>query len=69
VISLNTRKIAADPYLVGVSNELKANYQLTVTAPIQGFTITQLKDDLVGLLTLLTASSNAKLLQYLGGEI
>lgn len=66
-ISVSSNKIAADP-LTAVNQRLSSLVSVNVTAPIDGFTVTELKDQLVGIATLLTASSAALAIKILGGE-
>lgn len=66
-ITLRTNKIAADP-LTAVNRRLSAAVSVTVNAPLDGFTVTELKDQIVALATLLTASSAATAVKILGGE-
>lgn len=66
-VILRTAKIAADP-ISGLNSRKLATISVTVTAPLDGFTITELKDQLVGLATALTASSAAMTTKVLGGE-
>lgn len=67
VVSLKTNKIAADP--VSAINSRKSSiWTISNRAPLDGFTLTELKDELVGLATLLTASSAALTTKILGGE-
>jgi hypothetical protein len=65
---LTQRKVAADP-ITAVNKELSASIILSVDEPNYGFT----DADLLGLFTALkdhvTASTNAKLVQLLNGEL
>jgi hypothetical protein len=67
IISIQSTKIAADP-LTAVNQRVSSVASVTVTAPLSGFTTTELKDLTTGLFTALTATSNAMLLKILGGE-
>lgn len=66
-VVLRTAKIAADP-ISGINSRKTATVSITVNQPIDGFTVTELKDQLVALCTLLTASSAATAIKILGGE-
>jgi hypothetical protein len=66
-ISLKTNKIAADP--ISSINARKSNiWTISNVAPLDGFTVTELRDQLIGLANKLTASSGALATQILGGE-
>jgi hypothetical protein len=67
VISLKSNKIAADP-LTAINKRLSSVISVSVTAPVDGFTVTELKDQLVALATALTASSAALAVKILSGE-
>ncbi len=66
-ITLQSNKIAADP-LTAVNTRKSDLVGVSITAPIDGFTITELKDQVVALATALTSSSAATLVKILGGE-
>lgn len=66
-ISLKTNKIAADP-ISGVNSRKSNIWTISNNAPLDGFTVTELKDQLVGLANALTASSAALATKILGGE-
>lgn len=61
-------QISADPLVAGQSNEVSMSVTLVVDSPKQGFTPDQEQKNAAALLTLLTAGTNAKLIQFLGGE-
>jgi len=66
-VSLQSNKIAADP--ISAVNSRKSDLvSVSITRPVDGFTITEIKDQVVALATLLTASSAATLVKILGGE-
>lgn len=67
-IRLEGKKIAANPFDTSLNQEVGFTVQLVVDIPPQGFTVTEQKDAVVGLINQLTASSNALLLKILGGE-
>lgn len=67
IISLQSNKIAADA-LTAVNQRVQSVLTFSFNTPVDGFTITELKDQLVGLSTLLTASSAAMAIKVLGGE-
>lgn len=63
------RKLAADPLISANNTEFQMSVRFTVDVPPnQGFTITEQMYPIAGLLTWMTASTNAKTLQLLGGE-
>lgn len=66
-ISVRSNKIAADP-LTAVNRRLSSTVSVNVNAPLDGFTITELKDQIVAIATALTASSASLATKILGGE-
>jgi hypothetical protein len=68
VVRLNRKAISADPFIPAQNVENSVSYYLVIDAPIAGFTATQMKDDVVGLCTWLTATSAAATTKVLGGE-
>ncbi len=66
-LTLRTAKIAADP-ISGLNSRKLANVSVSIARPVDGFTVTELKDQLVALATLLTASSAAIAIRIIGGE-
>jgi len=66
-IILRTNKIAADP-VTALNSRKTATWSVNLNAPIDGFTITELRDQLIGLATALTASTGAMTSKVLGGE-
>jgi len=66
-VSIKTNKIAADP-VSAVNSRKSAIWTITNSAPLDGFTINELRDQLVGIATALTASSGALTLKVLAGE-
>lgn len=66
-VSLKTNKIAADP-ITAINSRKSSIWTISNSSPIDGFTITELKDQLVGLAALLTATSAALTTKILGGE-
>lgn len=67
-IRLTHAKIAADPLLSGVNNKYSMSCTLVVDVPPVGYTVTEAKQIADALLAYLTASSGAKVTQFLGGE-
>lgn len=67
VISLQANKIAADP-ITALNTRKQDVISITFSRPVDGFTITEMKDQFTGLVALLSASSNATLIKILGGE-
>lgn len=61
-------KIAANPFDTTMNQQVSSSVYLVVDAPPQGYTVTELKAITDGFLAYLTASSGAKVLQFLGGE-
>lgn len=67
-IRLTQKKIAADP-LTAVNQELSSSVIIVVDEPRSGFSDAELLNLWTGLTALLTASTNAKFNQALGGEL
>lgn len=67
-IRLDGKKIAADPFDTTRNEQVSLSVYLVVDVPVQGYTITEQKQVVDGLLAYLTASSGAKITQLLGGE-
>lgn len=68
VIRLDTTDVAADPLLAGVNREAPFEAYLVIVRPKVGISLAAAKDKVKGLLTLVTASSDAVLTKVLGGE-
>jgi len=67
VVSLKTNKIAADP--ITAANTRKSSvWTIANVAPLDGFTVTELRDQLIGLANSLTATTGALTTKVLGGE-
>jgi len=66
-ISLKTNKIAADP-ISAVNSRISSVWAITNRSPLDGFTIVELRDQLLGLAAQLTATSGALTTKALGGE-
>jgi hypothetical protein len=66
-ISLKTNKIAADP-ISAVNSRKSSLWTITNTAPIDGFTAIELRDQLIGLANALTATTGALTSKILAGE-
>ena len=66
-ISLKTNKIAADP-ITALNSRKSSLWTITNVAPIDGFTITELRDQLIGIANSLTATSGALASKILAGE-
>lgn len=65
---LDFSKIVTDP-LVSTTNQLVAGtFRVNLDVPTSGFSAAEQKDLAVGLLTWLTASSNANLIKIIAGE-
>lgn len=67
-IRVDLSKIAADPLAADRNLRYSMSAYLVVDVPITGFTVTEAKYVVDGLLAYLTASSGAKITQFLGGE-
>jgi hypothetical protein len=67
-IRLDHTKIAADPLMPSTNALYNLGVYLVVDVPKSGYTITEQKQIVDGLLGHLTASSGARLTQLLGGE-
>ena len=61
-------KIAADPLISAQNIKYSMSAYLVVDLPPTGFTVAEAKLLLDGMMAYLTASSGAKLTQFLGGE-
>lgn len=68
-VKFTSNVIASDPLVTGNNLRLSSSVTVVIDQPTTGLTPTQLKDDAAGLLTWLTASSNANLIKLIGGEI
>jgi hypothetical protein len=66
-IALRTAKIAADP-ISGVNSRKTSTVSVNVTKPLDGFDVAELTAQLVGLASLLTASSAAIATRIISGE-
>lgn len=66
-ISLKTNKIAADP-ISAVNARKSSIWTISNVAPLDGFTVTELRDQLIGLANSLTATSGALASKVLSGE-
>jgi hypothetical protein len=67
-IRFNDKKIATNPYDTTLNQDVSCSVYLVVDAPIQGYTLTELGYVVDGFLAYLSASSYAKVTQFLGGE-
>jgi hypothetical protein len=67
-IRLDTSKIAADPFTAGQNNQVSMSAYLVIDVPKQGYSLTEQTNLAAALATYLTAATNAKLIQLLGGE-
>jgi len=65
VVRVNRTLVSADPFIPAQNVENTVSYYLVIDAPIAGFTMTQMKDDVLGLTGWLTS---ANILKVLGGE-
>lgn len=67
-VRLSHRKVAADPFVSGLSSEYSASVYLTVDHPKTGYSATEVKQIIDALTAYLTASTGARVTQLLGGE-
>lgn len=65
---LDLSKVAADPFESTINNKYSMSAYIVVDLPTVGYTTADVVTNTAGLLTWLTASTNAKLTQLLGGE-
>jgi len=65
---LDQNKIVTDPLFSTQNKRVSASVYLVCDHPKDGFTAAELKDLCTGLMTNLTASTNANLVKFLGGE-
>lgn len=65
VVRLNRVKTTTDPFIPANNVEVSHSIYLVIDAPVAGFTMTELKDDALGLTAWLTS---ANVLKVLGGE-
>lgn len=69
LVRLDDSKIAADPLLAGVNVKAGMSAYLVVDIPQTGYDAAAQLQVVSGLTTWLTASSNAKTVQFLAGEV
>lgn len=69
MIRLDNSKIAADPLLAGVNVKAGMSVYLVADVPLTGYTVAEQKFVVDGFTAYLTASSGAKVTQFLAGEI
>jgi len=67
-VRLNLAKVAADPFDGSINAKYSMSAYLVVDVPVVGYTIADQVTNVAGLCTWLTASTNAKLTQFMGGE-
>lgn len=68
MLALNTNKITTDPFVPATNLRVGSRVYLVVDSPVAGFSVTELKDQVVALATYVTASSAAQALKLIGGE-
>lgn len=68
VIRVDVLKTAADPLFPAQNAPYTKSVYLVADVPKVGFTPTEVKDTALGLITLLTASTNAALVKFTQGE-
>jgi hypothetical protein len=68
LLRVDHAKIAADPLLAGTNAKYSMSVQLVVDVPPVGYSIAEQKAVVDAVMAFLTASSGAKIGQYLGGE-
>jgi hypothetical protein len=67
-VRLDLSKVAADPFEGSLNAKYSMSAYLVVDVPVVGYTIADMVTNTAGLLTWCTASTNAKLTQFMGGE-
>jgi hypothetical protein len=67
-LRFDTSKVAADPLVGGQNRKYSMSAYLVVDVPDVGYTVAEAKQLIDGMMTYLTASSGAKITQFLGGE-
>jgi urease gamma subunit len=67
-LRLDHAKVAADPFVTGVNTKYSMSAYVVVDVPTTGYTVAEAKAVVDGLMTILTASTGAKITQLLGGE-
>jgi hypothetical protein len=67
-IAFTHTKLASDVYNPTMNTPSSQTWRLSLDAPLVGYTITEQKQQIDGFLAWLSASSGAKLTQWLGGE-
>lgn len=67
---LDVVKIAANPFDTTLNQRVSMGCTLVIDVPAdgQGFTAEEVKDHVLGMIGQLTASSNAVLIKFIGGE-
>lgn len=68
LVKLTHTKTAADPFVTGLNVLYKMGVHIVVDVPPVGYTIAEQKAVIDGFLAWATASSGAKITQFLGGE-
>lgn len=68
IVRVDYNKIAADPFVSGQNNKVSMSTYVLVDSPIQGYSSTEIVANVAALLSMLTATTNAKLTQFVGGE-
>jgi hypothetical protein len=67
-IGITAQKLVSDPLRPSDNKPVKATVRVVVDTPVQGFTPADLEAILVGFFGNLTASTNANMKKFLGGE-
>lgn len=67
-VRIDFAKIAADPLISAQNIKYSMSAYLVVDTPVTGFTVAEAKQVIDGFLAWMTASSGAKITQFLGGE-
>lgn len=65
---ITVKKLSTDPLTPSNNIPVSGSFYVVTDFPVQGFSATEQADQAKALMTLLTASSAAKLVQLLGGE-
>lgn len=67
-IRIDHQKVVPDPLFPATNVPRSASFYLVVDTPVTGYTIVEQKAVIDGFLAYLSASSGAKITQFLGGE-
>jgi len=68
IYRVDVSKIAADPFVAGQNNTVSMSAYVLIDTPKQGYTAAEQVTVVNELLTALTAGTNARFTQFVGGE-